>query len=51
MADDKTKAFRKMTAEEVQGLLHFRKRGGAVKPKKGKGAPYDRKKFKKGDED
>jgi len=36
------KRDRKMTAEEVQGLLAFRKKGYAVAPKKGKGS-YNRK--------
>ena len=40
------KAYRqKMNPEELQMYLHFRKRGGAVPAKKGKGA-YDRKDFK-----
>ena len=37
----------KKEGEELQQYLHFRKRGGSVKPKKGKGS-FDRKKFKKG---
>lgn len=36
----------KKTGEELQQYLHFRKRGGSSKPKKGKGS-YDRKKFPK----
>ena len=38
----------KKEGEELQQYLHFRKRGGSVKPKKGKGS-FDRKKFKKGE--
>ena len=41
------KAYKKMSPEEVQGLLAMRRKGGAIKAKKGKGA-YDRKAFKKG---
>ena len=45
--DKELKAYRqKMSAEDLQMYLHFRKRGGKVPAKKGKGA-YDRKKFKK----
>ena len=40
--------YKKMTAEEVQGLLAMRKRGGKVPAKKGKGS-YDRRAFKKGE--
>ena len=36
----------KKKGEELQQYLHFRKRGGSVKPKKGKGS-FDRKNFKK----
>ena len=36
----------KKEGEELQQYLHFRKRGGTVKPKKGKGS-FDRKKIKK----
>lgn len=39
--------YKKMSPEEVQGLIAMRKRGGTVKSKKGKGS-YDRKAFKKG---
>jgi stalled ribosome alternative rescue factor ArfA len=39
--------YKKMSPEEVQGLIAMRKRGGVVKSKKGKGS-YDRKAFKKG---
>ena len=39
------KRMYKKTGEELQQYLHFRKRGGAPKPKKGKGS-YDRKDFK-----
>ena len=45
----KAKRLRRLPPEELQGLLHMRKRGGVIKPKKGKGAPYDRKKFKRGE--
>jgi len=37
-----SKAERKMSPEEVQGLLAFRRKGSAVSPKKGKGS-YSRK--------
>lgn len=37
----------KMDAEQLQMYLHFKKRGGKVASKKGKGS-YDRKDFKKG---
>ena len=36
----------KKEGEELQQYLHFRKRGGSVKPKKGKGS-FDRRNFKK----
>lgn len=36
----------KMSDEELQMYLHFKKRGGKVAAKKGKGS-YDRKKLKK----
>ena len=39
----------KKEGEELQQYLHFRKRGGTVKPKKGKGS-FDRKTFKKGED-
>lgn len=46
--DKELKAYhQKMSADELQMYLHFRKRGGKVPAKKGKGA-YDRKDFKKG---
>lgn len=32
------KATQKMTAEEVQGMMHFRKRAYVVQNKKGKGS-------------
>lgn len=41
------KAYKKMSPEEVQGLMAMRRKGGAIKAKKGKGS-YDRKAFKKG---
>jgi len=45
--DKELKAYRqKMSAEDLQMYLHFRKRGGKVAAKKGKGS-YDRKNFKK----
>lgn len=44
MKEDK-RAYKK-TGEELQQYLHFRKRGGSVPPKKGKGS-YDRKKLSK----
>lgn len=36
----------KKEGEELQQYLHFKKRGGSTKPKKGKGS-FNRKKFKK----
>lgn len=39
------KRILKKSAEELQLYLHFKKRGGAVPPKKGKGS-YNRKKLK-----
>lgn len=36
----------KKEGEELQQYLHFRKRGGSVKPKKGRGS-FDRKKIKR----
>ena len=46
--DKELKAYRqKMSAEDLQMYLHFKKRGGKVTAKKGKGS-YDRKDFKKG---
>ena len=42
------KSERKMTNEELQGLIHMRKRAYAVKSKKGKGS-YNRNNFKKGE--
>lgn len=39
----------KKEGEELQQYLHFRKRGGSVKPKKGKGS-FDRKKIKRGED-
>jgi stalled ribosome alternative rescue factor ArfA len=41
------KAYKKMSPEEVQGLIAMRRKGGAIKAKKGKGS-YSRKDFKKG---
>lgn len=40
------KAYKKMSPEEVQGLMVMRCKGGAIKAKKGKGS-YNRKNFKK----
>jgi len=37
----------KMSKEELQMFLHFKKRGFKVPPKKGKGS-YNRRDFKKG---
>lgn len=37
-------AMNKKTGEELQAFLAFKKRGHAVPPKKGKGAPYKRNK-------
>jgi len=44
------KRVNKKTGEELQMYLHFRKRGGKVPAKKGKGS-YDRKKMKRGVEE
>lgn len=44
----KTALYKKMTPEELQGLLHLRKRGGKILAKKGKGSKYNRAEFKKG---
>ena len=47
MKDPELKPYRqKMEAEELQMYLHFKKRGGKVPAKKGKGS-YDRKKWKR----
>lgn len=44
---DIKKAYaQKMSPEELQQFLHFKKRGFSVPPKKGKGS-YDRKRGKK----
>ena len=40
-------AYKKMTPEEVQGLLAFRRKGGRIAAKKGKGS-YNRNNFKRG---
>ena len=40
-------AYKKMTPEEVQGLLAFRRKGGKIPAKKGKGS-YNRNNFKRG---
>ena len=48
MKNDELKAYhQKMSADELRLYLYFRKRGGKVATKKGKGS-YDRKEFKKG---
>ena len=39
--------YKKMSPEDLQGLLAMRRKGGAIKSKKGKGS-YDRQAFKKG---
>lgn len=44
----KVSLYKKMTPEELQGLLHLRKRGGRILAKKGKGSKYNRAEFKKG---
>ena len=41
------KRMNKKTGEELQAYLAFRRKGGRVPAKKGKGS-YDRKNFKKG---
>ena len=48
--DEKKKVslYNKKTPEEVQGLLHLRRRGGRILAKKGKGSKYNRNEFKKG---
>ena len=47
----KTSLYKKMTPEELQGLLHLRKRGGKILAKKGKGSKYNRQEFKKGEKE
>lgn len=47
MKKENLNAYKKMSPEEVQGLLAMRKRGGYVPAKKGKGS-YKRQQFKKG---
>lgn len=42
----KKDSHRKMSSDELQMFLHFKKRGAVVPAKKGKGS-YDRKKLKK----
>lgn len=39
--------MQKKTGEELQNFFHFKKRGGAVPAKKGKGARYNRNKEKR----
>lgn len=46
---EKVSLYKKMTPEELQGLLHLRRRGGKILAKKGKGSKYNRQAFKKGD--
>ena len=47
MKNKELKAYRqKMSAEELQMYLHFKKRGGKVPAKKGKGS-YNRQQMKK----
>jgi len=47
MKNAELKPYRqKMEAEELQMYLHFKKRGGKVPSKKGKGS-YDRQKMKR----
>lgn len=41
------KRVNKKTGEELQQYLAFRRKAGRVPAKKGKGAKYDRKSFKK----
>ena len=41
------KSCLKMTPEELQAHIHFRKRGSVVENKKGKGS-YNRQKYKQG---
>lgn len=45
MAKKIDKRYKKMSPEEVQGLLTMRRKGGVVSAKKGKGS-YNRKKMK-----
>jgi len=42
------KRMMKKEGEELQMYLAFRRKAGRVPAKKGKGAKYDRKEFKKG---
>ena len=42
------KRMLKMNPEELQAYLAFKRKGSKVPAKKGKGAKYDRKNFKKG---
>lgn len=46
-----SKAERKMSPEELQGFLHFRKRGYYTKSKKGKGSYQRHNKYRKDYED
>lgn len=47
MTKNEFNKYKKMSPEELQMFLHFRKRGGKVAPKKGRGS-YNRKNFQKG---
>lgn len=51
MEEKKVSLYKKMTPEELQGLLHLRKRGGKILAKRGKGSKYNRQKFKKGEKE
>lgn len=42
------KRMNKKSPEELQAYLAFKRKAGRVPAKKGKGAKYDRKDFKKG---
>ena len=46
MLDEKKIYRRRMSLDELQMYLHFKKRGGKKPAKKGKGS-YDRKEFKR----
>ena len=47
----KDKKEKKMTLEEVQGLLAFRRRGFKIRAKKGHGSEYNREDFRKATRD
>lgn len=42
-----TKKERKMSPDEVHGLLEFRRRGFKIPAKKGRGSEYNREDFRK----